>query len=338
MIAQESVANKPQLLPRWVQIALAFSAVYVIWGSTYLAIKFAIDGLPPFLMAGTRFLIAGTLVFSWVSRSGKERPTWTHWRSAAIVGGLLLVGGNGGVVYAEKTVPTGLCSLLVSVVPIWVALIEWLRPGGAPPKIPVIFGLALGLGGVALLIGTDKLGGGNINLLGAATVLGASFCWSAGSLYSRHAELPKAPLLATAMEMLTGGAMMLLISFALGEPGRLDLAHVSAKTFWAVGYLIIFGSIVGFSAYIWLLNNVDASRVATYAYVNPLVAVFLGWAFAGESISARTMMAAAIILAAVAIITRYQGRTKVEHDEEIECETPGPAVGAQVPHQTHTKS
>jgi drug/metabolite transporter (DMT)-like permease len=291
--------------PSSVKVLFAFSAVYFIWGSTYLAILFGIETLPPFLMAGVRFLIAGGLLYAWARLHGRAlRPTRDHWIATAVVGLLLLLGGNGLVVWSETRVASGVTALLVGIVPCWMVLLDWLRPGGARPSRQVVFGLMLGLTGLIWLIGPDSLmGGGRADLLGAAAVLLASFSWAAGSIYLRHAKMPPAPFLSTAMQMLAGGAALLVLGLGLGEPWRFDPAAFSPRSILALLYLIVFGSIVAFTAYVWLLRVSTPTRVSTYAYVNPVVAVFLGWALADEALTVRMLVAAAVIVSGVALIT-----------------------------------
>ena len=282
---------------------LAFAAIYIIWGSTYLAIRFAIDTLPGFVMAGVRFVGAGTVLYALARRRGAPRPTHLHWRGAVIVGALMLLGGNGGVVWAEQRVPSGLAAVLIATVPLWVALLDWLwrgtRPGGR-----VLAGLALGLAGIALLVGPGELAGSRgVDLLGAGVLLFASLSWAIGSIYTRSAGLPPSPLLATAMEMLAGGVLLLVADLVTGQVAELDLGSVSLRSVLALAYLIAFGSLVAFTAYVWLLRVTTPARAATYAYVNPVVAVLLGWALAGEPLTPRTLLAAGVIVGAVVLIT-----------------------------------
>ena len=291
------------------RVVAAFIAVYTIWGSTYLAIAIAITALPPFLMAGARFLLAGGLLYSWLRLRGAGRPTWSQWGSAFIIGGLLLVGGNGAVVFAEQVLPSGLAALLVAMVPIYIALLDWLRPHGNRPTALGALGLIFGFAGVFLLIGPDGMSGATYFPWVLIPLVG-SLAWAAGSLYSRSAKLPAVPLMGTAMEMLAGGVLLAILSGATGEFGQVNPNAFSLDAFLAFGFLVIFGSIVAFSAYIWLLRTVSPARVSTYAYVNPVVALFLGWAFHGEPITARTIAAAVVILMAVAIITGAQARKK----------------------------
>lgn len=300
----ESATPGPPSGPPLPAVLAAYAAVYLIWGSTYLAIRFAIESIPPFLMAGVRFTVAGVVLYAWTRLVRKaRRPTRAEWSAAAVVGGLLLLGGNGLVVWAEQWVPSGLAALLVATVPLWMVLMDWWT-GGPRPGPGLVFGLLWGLLGVGLLVGapgveTDR----PAQLTGAGAVLLASFLWAAGSIYARGASLPRSPRLGTAMQMLAGGVLLLLAGTALGEWGTLDLSAVTLKSALALAYLIVFGALVAFSAYIWLLRVSTAARVSTYAYVNPVVALFLGWALADEPISARTFLAAFVILTAVMLIT-----------------------------------
>ncbi|HZF29944.1 MAG TPA: drug/metabolite exporter YedA [Gammaproteobacteria bacterium] len=302
--AGDGLAARAEVARRWKLVA-AFACVYVIWGSTYLAIRFAIETLPPFSMAGVRFLLAGGVLYAWARLArGAERPTRAQWRATAIVGVLLLVGGNGLVVWSEQRIPSGVAALLVAIVPCWMVLVDWLRPNGARPTKQVVVGLALGLCGILFLVGPDALiGGGRVDSLGAAALVLASFSWAAGSIYSRHAAMPSSPFLATAMEMLAGGAAALALGLVLGEPGRLDLAAVSARSVAGWLYLVVFGSVIAFTAYVWLLRESTPARVSTYAYVNPVVAVALGAALGGEALTPRMVVAAAVIVGGVALIT-----------------------------------
>jgi drug/metabolite transporter (DMT)-like permease len=292
------------------RLIAAFAAVYVIWGSTYLAILYAIETLPPFLMAGARFLVAGTVLYGWARLRGVPRPRLVHWRSAAIVGAFLLLGGNGGVVWAEQRVPSGLAALLVATVPLWMVVFESLRPTGVRPGRGVWVGLALGLAGVAFLVGRGELAGGRgADPLGAAVLIMASMSWACGSIYARGARLPESPLLATGMEMLSGGALLTVAGLLTGEWGRLALDQVSPRSLWSLLYLIVMGSLVGFTAYIYLLQKTTPALASTYAFVNPMVAVFLGWALAGEAVTPRTLLAAAVIVTAVVVIITSRSRS-----------------------------
>ena len=293
----------PAPAPRWL-VLTAFALVYVLWGSTYLAIRIAIETIPPFLMAGVRFITAGGILYLWVRARGGPRPTRAHWRSAFIIGGLLLMLSNGGVTWAEQTVPSGITSLLVCTVPLWMVVLDWLFFGGGRPSPAIALGLALGLVGVVVLIGPGEIAhGGGVDPAGAAVLLAAPVFWAVGSLWSRRAHLPDPPFLAIGMEMLAGGALLLALGVAVGEWPRLHLAQVSARSAAALLYLVLFGALIGFTAYLWLLRVTTAARVATHSFVNPVIAVFLGWAVAGEPVTPRTVAASAIIVAAVALIT-----------------------------------
>ena len=295
--------------PSRVRVIVAFAAIYLIWGSTYLAIRIAIGTVPPFLMAGTRFVIAGTLLFAWAHLRGAELPSRRNWGGAAVIGLLLLAGGNGAVVWAEQRVPSGLAALLVATVPVWTVVVDWLRPGGPRPRGGVVIGLLIGLAGVGLLVAPGQIaGGGRVDPLGALVLMFGSISWSIGSVYSRTAPLPRSPQMATALEMLCGGAALLAGALVSGELRGFHPDAVTGTSVLAVVYLIIFGSLVGFSAFVWLLKVSTPAKVSTYAFVNPAIAVIVGWAFAGEMLSPRTLMAATIIVAAVVLITSTRTR------------------------------
>lgn len=297
--------------PRASRILLAFAAVYVVWGSTYLAIRFGVETIPPFMMAGMRFVIAGVLLYGWSRRRGAPAPTWKEWRSAAVIGTLLLVIANGGVTWAEQRVPSGIAALLSATVPLWITLIDWTLHGGSRPRAGVMLGLVVGFAGVIMLIGPDQILGHNrLDMAGIGVLLFASVSWASGSLYSRKAALPSSPLLATSMEMLSGAVLLLLISGVSGEFQRFDPAAVSLRSWLAVAYLCVFGSIIAFSAYVWLLRVVHPARVTTYAYVNPIIAIFLGWSLAGEAFTLPMLAAATVIILAVVLIISSQSRQK----------------------------
>jgi drug/metabolite transporter (DMT)-like permease len=286
------------------QIVAAFASIYIIWGSTYLAIRYAVETIPPFLMGGTRFLVSGALLYIWSRYRGAPRPTRLHWRNAVIAGGFLLLGGNGAVVWAEQFVPSGLTALLVSILPFWLVIIEWVRPPRKRPTGAVLVGLVLGFVGIIVLVGPGNIGGnGDVSLVGAVVLILGSLSWAIGSFWSRDAELPKSGLLTTGIEMLGGGALLIIVGALSGEFSHLDVHHISRASAVGLGYLITFGSLLGFTSYIWLLDKVSPAHLGTYAYVNPLVAVVLGWAIAGERLSIRTGVAAAIVICAVALIT-----------------------------------
>ena len=286
------------------KIAAAFAAIYLIWGSTFLGIRYAIETMPPFLMAGTRFVIAGAMLYAWAAIREGARPTARHWVNTAIVGALLLTVGNGAVSWAEQFIPSGLAALVVAITPLWMVIFEWMRPGGDRPNAAIIAGLALGFIGLVLLIGPGEiLGASSVDPRSAAVLLMGTLAWAGGSIYSRSVALPSSARLSTAMQMLAAGALLLLAGVIAGETSRVSLATMSTRSLIAVAYLIIFGSIIGFTAYSWLLTVSSAAKVSTYAYVNPVVALVLGWALADEPLNARTLLAACIVLAGVALIT-----------------------------------
>jgi drug/metabolite transporter (DMT)-like permease len=292
------------------QIIAAFASIYLVWGSTYLAIRYADETIPPFLMGGIRFLVSGALLFAWSRYRGAERPTRVHWRNAVIAGGFLLLGGNGAVVWAEQFVPSGLTALLVSILPFWLVIIEWVRPPRKRPAGAVLLGLVLGFAGIVVLVGPADIGGhGVVRPIGALVLILGSLSWAIGSFYSRDAELPKSGLLTTGMEMLGGGVLLLIAGVLSGELSHFDIHRISGASAAGLLYLITFGSLLGFTSYIWLLDKVSPARLGTYAYVNPVVAVILGWAIADERLSARTAVAAAIVICAVALITTARSTT-----------------------------
>jgi drug/metabolite transporter (DMT)-like permease len=296
----------PQLSLR-IQIALAFVSIYTIWGSTYLGIRFAIQSIPPFLMAGIRFIIAGGVILSWAAAKGIPPANWANWRGAAIVGGLLLLGGNGGVTWAEQTVPSSLAAVLITTVPIWMVIVELFEKDRKLPTSHVIIGLIVGFAGVVFLVGpTGYAGGSSLNLLGAAVIILAGLSWAIGSVYSKHTPQPKSQLQATGMEMFAGGILLTVAALVTGEWAGFQPSQVSTISLIALVYLTIFGSIITFTAYVWLLNKTTIARVSTYAYVNPIVAVSLGVALAGEQLTLRTLLASAVIVVAVFVIITFK--------------------------------
>ena len=286
------------------QIIAAFASIYLIWGSTYLAIRYAVQTIPPFLMGGLRFVVSGALLYIWARYRGAPRPSRIHWRNAIIAGGFLLLGGNGAVVWAEQFVPSGLTALLVSILPFWLVIIEWVRPPRRRPHGAVLFGLVLGFIGIIVLVGPANLGGhGDIRPAGAVVLILGSLSWAIGSFYSRDAKLPESGLMTTGMEMLGGGTLLLIVGALTGELSQFDIHRISTASAAGLLYLVTFGSLLGFTSYIWLLDKVSPARLGTYAYVNPVVAVILGWLIAGERFSVRTVVAAVIVICAVALLT-----------------------------------
>lgn len=282
----------------------ALIAIYIIWGATYLAIRYAVETIPPFLMAATRFLIPGLCLYAWRRAAGDSVPTGREWRAAAIIGLFLLLGGNGNVTWAEQYVPSGISALIIGSAPLWMVLLDAIQPGGQRPNIQTVIGVLVGFTGIALLIGPTQLSGSSEHLypLGVAALLLAAFLWSVGSLYGRGAPVPASPLLGVGMEMLAGGAGLLLVGTLNGEFAQLNLAVISTRSLLSLSYLIIFGSLIAYSAYTWLLRNAPTPLVATYAYVNPLFAILLGNILAQESLNVRIIIAALIIISSVLLI------------------------------------
>lgn len=311
------------------RILLAFAAVYVLWGSTYLFIKYAIETIPPFMLGASRFVVSGGILYALARWRGAPKPTSAELRLAGITGVLMLGLGNGGVMLAEKTVPSGVVALIVSSVPIWVVLIDWLRPKGVRPRKAMFAGLALGVVGMVILIGPRAIiGEGNIDEIGTLILLVGSVSWSIGTLMTRWSTRPGSPLVFAALQMLSASAAMAIMSLVTGDWREFTwggMSSLSAFSFW---YLVIAGSIIGYTAYVYLLGVVSAAKASTYAYVNPIIAVVLGWLFANEPLGARTILAAAVILGGVAIITGSQshpGTTTGEHP----LPTPSPTKDTQ---------
>jgi drug/metabolite transporter (DMT)-like permease len=280
----------------------ALSAVYVIWGSTYLAIRFTVETTPPFLSAAARFIISGAFLYLWRRAAGDPAPTPRQSRNAAIIGIFLLVGGNGGVVWAAQFIPSSLSALLVATVPLWMILINALRPGGDQPSLREMSGILIGFCGAVLLIGWTTSGPTPANLYGAIAVLAASFFWAIGSIFGKAAELPASSLITTGVEMLAGGIMQIAVALFFGEFERFSVDAISSRSALAWTYLTVIGP-VAFVAYAWLLRVAPIPLVATYSYVNPLVAIVLGYFLGKEMITPRLLVAAALIIGSVVLVT-----------------------------------
>jgi drug/metabolite transporter (DMT)-like permease len=288
------------IAPHW-KIGLAFLAVYLCWGMTYLAMRVAVKDIPPHLMSGARFLVAGMVLYLWSRSRGDPAPGAKEWKAAAVVGAFLLLGGNATVAWAEQQVPSGLAAVLIAVAPIWMVGFEWAR-GGRRPSRRVLAGLLLGLLGMGLLVTPNGDSSNQVNLLGGVVLVLASASWAWGSVFSKTAPLPRSPFLATSMEMLAGGALILVVAALTGQIQDFKPGEVSTDAVLSWLFLVVFGSLVGFTAYIWLLGVTSIAKAGTYAYVNPVVAVFLGWAILGEPVTARTIAAAGVILVGVALV------------------------------------
>ncbi len=321
--------------PSTLAVAAALGTVYVVWGSTYLAIAYVVESLPPLLAAGARFLTAGLMLITfmvarerWRAARGGSRPSglsWpraVEWRSAFIVGTLLLLGGNGMVSVAEKTIPSGIAAVVIATTPIWLSVFDALLTRRMPSLL-AIGGLVVGLAGVAILLlpstGLDSFDPGGIGILVVAAI-----CWASGSLYARRGPLPSSHLLSTGMQQLAGGLALLAAGIGIGEIGQFDPARVTTASLVSLAFLVVFGSLVAFTAYTWLLNHVAVTTVATYAYVNPLVAVALGLAFRGETLTPRSLLAAALIIGAV--VAMVSGRPR-----DVEESGPSPDAATLEP-------
>ena len=284
-------------------IIAAFAAIYIIWGSTYLGIRYAIETLPPFMMAGTRFVIAGMLLYAWLRFKGAPPPRKVDWHYAAITGGLLIAAGNGGVTWAEKQVPSGLASLLVGMMPAWLVLFDWLRPNGVKPTSKTVLGVLVGFSGVAILTSSKGVSSMHeVNLTATLVLVGCGMTWALGSLVNKHGPKSSVPMMGVAQQMLAGGFFLSMAGIAAGDYRRFEWQAVSLRSLTAFLYLIVFGSLIAFSAYIWLLQKTSPAKVATCAYINPAIAVLLGCTLGGEQMSPRILIAGLGIFLGVMLI------------------------------------
>jgi drug/metabolite transporter (DMT)-like permease len=296
--------------PSRASFIMAFAALYLIWGSTYLGIRVAVDTLPPFLMAGMRFAIAGSLLFAFLKLRGAAWPTAVQWRDQSVVGIFLLLGGNAIVSWAELRTPSGITALMLAASPLIVVIFEWLRPSGTRPTLGLVCGVAVGIAGMALLVGPGAFpAGSRPPVADLVALLLSSISWWIGSFYSKQLKSRTPLMMASSMQMLVGSLSMLLTGWMLGEGRGFHLAGVSTPSWIAFAYLIVMVSIVAFPVYVWLLEHCTPAKVSTYAYVNPVVAVVLGWAILGEPLNLRIILAAVIIIGAVAIITIAKSRS-----------------------------
>jgi drug/metabolite transporter (DMT)-like permease len=302
--------------PTKAALITGFVTIYILWGSTYLGIRVAVETLPPFLMASGRFLVAGVLVAGWIACTRGLKATRRQWIDNSLIGGLLLLGGNGMVSWSEQKIPSGVATLIVSLGPLFIVLLDWLvfavsrdKSRGTRPTAATFIGVGLGIIGLAVLVG-PSLGEGSTQLdpwrVGGLVL--ACFSWSAGSIYTRYARTPAEPFTAAAIQMLTGSVWLFLVSVLMGEPVHFNFDAVSSRSLFAWSYLIVAGSLIGFTTFVWLMKHSTPARVSTYAYVNPIVAVFLGWMLAHETVGPRMFFAAVIIVAGVAIITAAKSK------------------------------
>ncbi|MBI3790798.1 MAG: EamA family transporter [Gemmatimonadetes bacterium] len=308
--------------PTRAQVLMAFIAVYVLWGSSYISIRVAIESIPPFLMSGARNVIAGILLSAFALLRGAERPRGIEVRATAVTGLLMLCLGNGTVTWGEKFTASGRVALIVSMTPVWFVLIEWLRPGGTRPSRMLMTGLAIGATGVALLVGADAISGthGAAATTAELVVLGGSLSWAIGSMYSRHAPLPASSGLASALQMMFAGSYLVAFGLASGEAATFHLAQVTTRSAIAFTYLVAGPSLIGYSAFVWLLKVSTPAKVGTYGYVNPVIAVFLGWLVIGEAVTPRMIAATCVIVAGVALITFARAPQPASREPEPEGE------------------
>ncbi|WP_175414708.1 EamA family transporter [Nibricoccus aquaticus] len=298
--------------PSMTAMVTAFAAIYLVWGSTYLGMHVAIETMPPFLMGAGRFGIAGALLLAWLAATSAAMPTRRQWVENLSVGAVMLVGGNGLVAWSLHYVPSGVAALIIAISPIFFVLIEWGWPGGERPSLLTFVGLALGFGGAAWLAAPweNGVGGHAVHVGGLLALVGACVLWPFGSIYAKHLRNPVAPFMASAVQMIGGGLGLGVVSLLAGEWAGFHLTGVSARSWGAFSYLVLVGSLVGFSTFVWLMKHTTPARASTYAYVNPVVAVFLGWLILDEHVDARTVWSAAVIIAGVVLITSQKGRRK----------------------------
>ncbi len=302
------------------KIWFALIALYIVWGSTYLGIKIAIETIPPFFHASVRFLISGLILVIWQRTAGHPLPTRKQWMSTGIIGTLLLLGGNGLVSWAEQFIPSGIAALIIASVPMFLVIGEAIRPNGVKPNWQGVVGLLIGFVGIFILVGPSEISGSatRLNTFGVIALLSACLFWALGSIYSKTADLPKSSLMNTGAQMLMGSISLLIVSLFSGELPGWDVTAVSTRSMVGLSYLIFVGSLVGFASYGWLLQNAPISLVSTYAYVNPIVAVLLGVLFANEILEPRIWLATAIIIGAVIFINSTRPKVRYETKEVVE--------------------
>jgi drug/metabolite transporter (DMT)-like permease len=305
----------PESKPTITALVVAFATIYLVWGSTYLAMHVAVESMPPFAMAAGRFILAGLILYAFVRLRGTPAPTARQWRENALTGTLLLVGGNGLVAWALHYIPSGVAALIIAISPVFFVLIEWAWPGGRRPTALTFFGLILGFGGAAWLAAPwEHAVGKSLHTGGLLALVAACFLWPLGSIYSRNTKNPAPPFMGSAVQMLMGGIALGIVSLMRGELHGFSLAAVSAKSWWSFIYLVVIGSLVGFSTFVWLMKHSTPTRVSTYAYVNPVVAVFLGWLMLDEDVNRRTILSAVVIVAGVVLITWQKGRPRPQNE------------------------
>lgn len=293
------------------KLGLALAAIYLLWGSTYFAVKVAVTTMPPFAMVALRFSIAGLVLYTWLRARGWAAPTSRQWRDNAIVGLALLVGGNGLVSWVAQFMASGLIALIIGAAPIFMVLTEWIWPGGSKPRRGTLPILAVGVAGVAWLAWPSDLPhAAEAPLWGVAIILFSCLCWSVGAIYSRHTREAAPPLMAAALQMLVGGAVLVVLAASLGDWSRWEVAATAPAAWMSLAYLVIFGSLIGFSTFAWLLKNCAPALLSTHTFVNPVVALLLGWWWLEEPLTSRVLVASALIIGAVALVTlRYAGLT-----------------------------
>ena len=301
-------ANQPASRAHRFRVIIAFTAVYLIWGSTFLGIRIAIHSIPPGIMAGTRWFLAGALMYIALRWRGAPRPCARDWGTAAIIGGGIIFGGNGSVTYAERFIPSGTAAVIVAIVPAFIALLGWLSGITGRPRLPVWIGIGLATWGVAVIVRPSGAAFREGEMVSVVILMVGELMWAAAALYAARTRQRSSGLIMAAMQMLCGGAFLLATAAIRGEFARLDPAAITAASVLAMTYLMVVGSLISFSAYFWLLRNVEPTRVATYAYVNPIVAVFLGWLVLGEPLLPELLTGSALVVLGIALIVTFKTR------------------------------
>ncbi len=290
---------------------LAFGAIYLIWGSTFLAIRYAVETIPPLMMIGIRSLAAGIILYLFSRFKSKEKIKRENIFPLLILGTMFFLIGHGLLAWSQQYVPSGMAAVLVTIEPLWIIGIEWFFLKDTRVKLRGILGLVLGFGSVIYLIASTTGSTTSDNdFLGSALIVVGTLSWGGGAVYSRVANVPKSPILSSGMELIFGGMLVLIISFIIGEPSQFHLSQVTLKSFFGLLYLITFGSVIAFTAYVWLLGHTSVTRISTHTYVNPVIAVFLGWLFANEQITAALLAATGIIIISVYLVLYDQYRDK----------------------------
>jgi drug/metabolite transporter (DMT)-like permease len=309
-----------QTAPSRTALVLAFFCIYVVWGSTYLGIRYAVETIPPLIVAAVRHIVAGVALLTWAYTRG-YRPTWREWRASAVLGFLYFVLGHGSLHWAETVVPSGWAALLIASEPIWIAVMATLASHERLTS-KTIFGLLLGIAGVALLVGEETATGQRVMVIGSIAILLGTLAWSIGVMYALKAPLPRNAMARAGMPEIVGSTVLFIVAAFTGEFSKLHVSAITPRSAWSLVYLITFGSIITFTAYTWLLDHISPTLVSTHTYVNPVIAVLVGWLWAGELVNSRVIAAGILTLLAVFLISRGTRNTSAGRPIDEEAEVP----------------